>query len=182
MNRSPLLLIILLIFSSAISADGYQERRVIAGVKLFHALVAADLDLSAKLDAEGRVDLAVLYRQDPDAAGQPLEWLQTKAVAGMQMHAMRARTLALDRLTHGQPPSALYIAERLSAEQLRTVIDYAAVHHRVLYSPFEGDVEAGVTAGLSVQARVRPYLNRTALLAAGLNIKPFFLKIARLHE
>jgi hypothetical protein len=51
----------------------------------------------------------------------------------------------------------------------------------VLYSPFEGHVERGVPAGIAVEAKVQPYLNLSALQAAGIELKPFFLKVAKVR-
>ena len=36
----------------------------------------------------------------------------------------------------------------------------------IVYSPFEGHVESGVLGGLSVEAQVRPYVNRATLEAS----------------
>ncbi len=52
----------------------------------------------------------------------------------------------------------------------------------ILYSPFEGDVERGVTAGLSIEAKVLPFVNQRTLEASGVELKPFFLKVAKVHR
>jgi len=51
----------------------------------------------------------------------------------------------------------------------------------VLYSPFDGDVERGAAAGLCIEAKVQPFLNMPALQAAGVEIKPFYVKVARVY-
>lgn len=183
LNRALSLLLALTLLCAGASAAEYDQWRVLVGAKLFRSLVAADQQLADKLDAQGRVDLVVLYHEDPDAPTEALDWLHGKTRSGIQSHPAIIRKLPLGALTtQSNVPSALFIAERLPDTLLQAVIQYANSRGIVLYSPFEGDVEAGVFAGVSVEAQVRPYINREAMRAAGLSIKPFFLKIARTYE
>lgn len=36
-------------------------------------------------------------------------------------------------------------------------------------------------AGLSIEAKVVPYVNQSALTAAQVQLKPFFMKVAKVH-
>jgi hypothetical protein len=47
-----------------------------------------------------------------------------------------------------------------------------------VFSPFAGDVEAGVSSGLVVSDRILPYVNVEAMRLSGVQMKPFFLRVA----
>lgn len=183
MKKVLYLLLTLSLMVSSAFGDSYQDRRQLVGVKLFRALVVADQDLSRKRDADGNIDLAVLYQEDENSTHRVLDWLRKKTTSGIQSHPVQARSLNTNELaTRSSTPSALFIAEKLPEQSLEKLISYANSHNIVLFSPFEGDVEAGVFAGVSIEARVRPYINKHAMSLNGVNIKPFFLKITKFHE
>ena len=52
----------------------------------------------------------------------------------------------------------------------------------IVYSPFEGHVEKGVLGGLSVEAQVRPYVNRATVEASQITLKPFFMEVAKVYQ
>jgi hypothetical protein len=49
----------------------------------------------------------------------------------------------------------------------------------ILYSPFEGDVERGATAGVSIQSKVQPFVNAGTLKSSGIALRRFYLDHAR---
>jgi hypothetical protein len=61
-------------------------------------------------------------------------------------------------------------------------VTYSGRNSIISFSPYEGDIERGVQGGIAVEARVRPYLNLTALRNAGIRLKSFFMEVAKKHE
>ncbi|MFT5546614.1 MAG: hypothetical protein ACI8YD_002314, partial [Rheinheimera aquimaris] len=79
-------------------------------------------------------------------------------------------------------PMAIFVSQPLSDAQAAALVAYSIKQHIIVFSPFEGDVERGILAGLSVEATVKPLLNRHTLEASELQIKSFYLKVAKLYE
>ena len=79
-------------------------------------------------------------------------------------------------------PAGIFLMDPFLENDLNSIIEYGIKHHVVVYSPFKGDVEQGVFAGLSIEARVRPYINLNTMRSSQISVKPFFLKVAKLYE
>ncbi|HEX8154652.1 MAG TPA: hypothetical protein VF698_16080, partial [Thermoanaerobaculia bacterium] len=62
-----------------------------------------------------------------------------------------------------------------------SLVKYGIDRRLIVYSPFEGHVESGVTGGLSVEAQVRPFVNSTTLAASHIALKDFFLKVTKVY-
>ena len=77
---------------------------------------------------------------------------------------------------------ALFLATPLGASELDRLVAWSIRHGVILYSPFEGDVERGVLAGVSIEAKVLPYINQRTLDASGVEFKPFFMRVAKVHR
>lgn len=165
-----------------IAADGFSEHRAQVGLKLFKTLVNADLDISEKVDQEQLLHIALVAH-----AASPLvqEYQQqlTSSFASLENQSVQVEILQPENLSELEyPVGAIFIAETFSQERLESLIQYAEAHSLIIFSPFEGDVESGVLAGLSVQATVRPLINSATLKRSKINIKPFYLKVAKRYE
>ncbi|MCP4697536.1 MAG: hypothetical protein GY862_11885 [Gammaproteobacteria bacterium] len=178
--KISLLLYILLSFLDSL-ADNYMERRILAGSKIFRTLMAADMDIAKKIDAQGQLVLVLVYRDNPDVSQKAADTLRLKAAAIKDL-PLNIKQMPLSAVNKQDKIAGVFIAQNLSRKELQRLIDYSVKHSIVLYSPFEGDVEQGVTAGLLVEARVQPYLNMAALKVARLRIKPFFIKVSKIYE
>jgi len=166
------------------AASEYDERRARAAVKLFRALLAADLGLEKKVQGDGT--LLVLFLADDAARAKDLE----AAFAGDATEAEGIRGIPLVVETtadptfaryRDRPPAGIFLAAEPGAARLRDIVSYGIEHGVIVYSPFEGHVEAGVLAGLSIEAQVRPYLNAATLQASSISLKSFFLKVTKLY-
>ena len=82
----------------------------------------------------------------------------------------------------GELPTAIFLTERLSPAQLEVVMRYARDYHRLVSSPFSGDVERGATVGISVTSRVKPYFNMAALRDTQVDINAILLKVSARYE
>ncbi|HPF60377.1 MAG TPA: hypothetical protein P5149_15520 [Candidatus Competibacteraceae bacterium] len=189
-RRSALLLGILLsLLSASYDALGDpQEQRAQIGLRLFRTLLAADEDLEQKADAQGRLPLALIYRNDRRMAEEFAAALQTSGhgreqgkIKNHPIYAILMDDTHLNTLQE-QVPAAIYLVQPLPDSALEGVIRYGVDHHRIVFSPFEGHVEKGVLAGLAIEVRVLPYINQTILKRSGIRLKNLLLKVAKFHE
>lgn len=164
-------------------ADSQDDRRVRTGARVFRTLLLADVALARKASADGTLDIAI-YSGDASGADEVAPLIRPDVVAGAPkgngpaIRIRRVDALGDDTL----PPVGLFLASPLAGGELDRLIDWSIRHRVILYSPFEGDVERGVTAGLSIGAKVLPFVNQRTLEASGVELKPFFLKVAKVHR
>ncbi len=172
--------------SSAFSvvADDYSDRRIHAGAKLFRTLLAADQNITEKVTPDNKLQLALIYNNNQSAAKSVADDLQGRANSDIRNIPIKTTLLKVSELASSGTThlAGLFITQQLFEDELQMVIRYAVDHHIIIYSPFEGDVEKGVLGGMSVEARVRPYLNIRTMQAADVHLKPFFMKVAKQHE
>ena len=172
-----------LLATAVVRADSYDERRMRAGARLFRALLVADLDLRSRAAEDGELHVVLLGANSSEENELRRHMLPQgdapPQLGGLPMQVEVRELAALD----GDPrPAAVFIARPLGGQELAQLVQWSRQRQVVLYSPFEGDVERGVMAGLSVEAKVLPYLNQAALEAAGVSLKPLFLKVAKVHQ
>lgn len=173
-----------LLATASVHADVYDDRRTRAGARLFRSLLAAEIGIEAKAAADGKLHLLILGGDNeqteqlaallaPQKAGEPAK-LRGIPVSVETRNEMQADT--------GQNPAGVFLAEVPSDDELERLIAWSVEHQVLLYSPFEGHVERGVMAGISIEAKVRPFLNVSTIEAAGLQLKPLFLKVSKVHR
>ncbi len=191
MPRRPALALGLLLAATlggaAARADADQELRAQAGVKLFRALLAADENIARKADGNGHLLLVFLYTSDRDGASELAAAAREAqgAEGGATIKDLPVDTEVTDDATLsklGRVPAGVFLAQPPRANELAAIVRYGIDHGIIVYSPFEGHVEAGVLGGLSVGARVQPYINARTMQASHLSIKAFFLKVAKVYE
>jgi hypothetical protein len=162
-----------------------QDRRTGAGLRLFRSLLAADLDLEAKRDPDGKLLLVVFHTGNRTHAQ---ELARALAGGGTEPEPVRGLPVKVEltndpsfALYGSHPPAGIFLAQAPSSSALDTIVRYGIDHHLIVYSPFEGHVERGVLAGLSVGAQVRPYVNRDTLAASHIELKSFFMKVTKVY-
>lgn len=182
-RRLCLLLVLMFADGHALVADTYSDRRVAVGLNLFRTLLVADQEAEAKADETGTLPIYVLYAEDRILADSHVDTLQ------LELGSIRERRTRIESVSFHDylsrkrgSPLGIFISQRLTADELERLIRLSIEQGVILFSPFEGDVEKGVLAGLSVQASVRPYINLKVLKETGIAIKPFYLKVARTYE
>ena len=163
-------------------ADSTDDRRVRIGARLFRSLLTAQLALESKTANDGALHV-IVFGADAALAPEIADLIASSGEAGKAgIHDLPVsieRVASIAQLAKIQQPAGVFLATTQSPADLSQLIRWSTDSHVVLYSPFEGDVEHGVAAGLAVEARVQPYLNTGALQAAGVEIKPFYLKVAK---
>ncbi len=165
-------------------SDDFTERRIAAGAKVFRALLAADIDIDRKADAGGKLRLGLLYIDDTGNAELAAATLVNRDDPRIRKMKVRIDMFSFTEcITDDKGRLAgIFLTQRVTAEQLKTLSAFADARHLVVFSPFEGDVERGVHSGIAVEARVRPYLNTKAMRTARIRLKSFFLKVAKTYE
>lgn len=157
-------------------AESEAARRVKAGVRVFRTILAADSDIAGKLGPDGSLLLLLI---GDSASG--LEGSLKETISG---HKTSVKAISPDELSAyaSQAVAGVFLADPTGEDALRQAIRFGIDRKIVTYSPFEGDVEKGILGGLSIEATVRPFINMSTLRSSGMRIKPFFLRVAKLHE
>jgi hypothetical protein len=163
-------------------ADSFEDRRIRTGARILRSLIAADLDLAEKRNPKGEL---VIWLVGGDAKLhvelRDLIAPQSKPSNGLiREYPVRFESVSTQAsMASKELPVAVFVTQPLSQSQLTAWIEQGRTAKRILFSPFEGDVERGVTAGLSVQAKVQPMLNQGSMQSIGLRLKPFFARVAK---
>jgi hypothetical protein len=189
--RTQFLVIALLFIVMGVAADnlGYadeaENRRVDISLSIFPRIVAVDNNFRSKLSADNKVKLAFLYREDKDRAKSLAKLLlsKNKNIGGMGVTAsIVGIQKLLDDTAIGTKPTAIFLSERLNDDDLKKVIAIAGESSCIVFSPFTGDVERGVTVGISVTNRVKPYFNIQALKRSKIVINALLMKMSKRYE
>ncbi len=176
------LLMVFFLNCHAVIADSNGERRASVGLNLFRALLIANQDAEQRLSNAGEIPVYILYVDDPLQADQYRDTL-AESLQAIRDTRVSIKTLSLTEYMASEPPAlGLFMSQRLREDELAALMRRTISQKQTLFSPFEGDVERGVMAGISVQASVRPYINVDTLKRSGVHIKPFYLKVAKLYE
>ncbi|MBK5970397.1 MULTISPECIES: hypothetical protein [Thiorhodovibrio] len=164
----------------ALATGASERRRVEIGLKIFRATLAADQNLQRKLDQQERLAIVLFFAHDRASAERYRQQLeQPGGLLAYRLRVVLSDDPALQERSE-TPPAAVFITEsRLPLADLRSLQAFSARHSRLLFSPFEADVERGVAAGVFIGARVQPYVSLSALRESGVKLQGFFLGIAK---
>lgn len=104
-------------------------------------------------------------------------------IASIRHRTLKVITISLDALLASelQPYAVIFITGPMS-RRLPELNRFAQRQQALLFSPFEGDVERGVTTGFQVTDKVLPLVNMDALEKSKIQLKAFFLRIAVKYE
>ena len=164
-------------------ADSDSDRRIAIGIKLFRTMLAADLGLKEKTDNRGKLVLALFYRKDQGRAARLAEKLAVKgAIRELPISVVVTDDPGLNGF-RDRFPAGIFLTERpRRKETLDRLVSLGKRHGVIVYSPFEGHVEQGVTGGIYITNRVQPYVNTRTIGESGIRIKKFFMKVAKEYE
>lgn len=171
------------LLGAPLDADPAEQARVQTGMRLFRALVAADLGLDGKTLDGGKLLVVFLYTDDARRADE-LARAFAGAGAALAGHPLLVETSADPRFAaYGKRvPAGVFLTQAPGQAQLRDVVQFGIARRVIVYSPFEGHVEKGVLGGLSVEAQVRPYVNLRTLTASQIALKEFFFKATKVYR
>lgn len=160
-------------------ADEVQRRHISVGIKLFPAVLAAYEGFEHS--PPEKLMLFILYQQDQAYANSLANTLRDQAI--LQNIPQEIRVVSYQQLYAytRSPPHALFLAES-DPEGLEKALRFSKEYAVLSFSPFRGDVERGILAGMQITDRVLPFINMQSLMALPYSLKPFFLRIAVRHE
>lgn len=154
--------------------------RLQIGINLLPAVIAANQSLAVS-DGSNDLPIYLVYRENRRHALQLEPAL--RQIGEIRKRKLEIRTLSLDTLLAGEPAplGIVFITEPLD-QRLDELVELAHRQRILLFSPFKGDVELGVTAGFQVTDKVLPMVNMASLKQSNIQLKAFFLRIAVKHE
>jgi len=163
-------------------ADEAEKRRIDISVSIFPRIVAVDNHFREKLDKNSKAQLLFVYDEDKGLAQEVANRVgsQGSNIGGMVVETHVIRVDEISQLT--EAPVAIFIVEKMSDVKLAKIIAYADAVHRLVFSPFSGDVERGVMVGISVTNRVKPYFNLPALRQSKVVINALLMKMSKRYE
>ena len=184
-NFFPALLVMsLFITISGASAADFSKERIQASVKYFRVILTAELEIEKKKTEDGKFLVYLVGSPKSKSMEMVAKTLSPKGGLKIRQTPVEIQKtgypLTEEQLDRG--PAAIFITNNLSKDDIALVMQYGIEKNIVVFSPFEGDVEKGVTAGMAVGARVLPYLNATAMKKSNLTFNPMLLRIAKSYE
>ncbi|MBF0445681.1 MAG: hypothetical protein HQL68_08825 [Magnetococcales bacterium] len=155
--------------------------RVDLGIEFFSSFLAADANIGGKTDKNNQLVVVILHNGNETMA-QKLALLmrQVQNIRGFPLRVVLTNDPTLTNFNNFTPAGIFLSQPR--PDDLEQVIAWGRQHHRLVLSPFPGDVERGILGGISVREVVLPKVNMTALQEWKVSLKPFFLRIARRYD
>lgn len=175
----------ILLVLSMLSISGYasekEMRRIMVGVKLFPAVIAADYQLSEKKDKLEFLPLYILYEDKPQLAQDLAKRLtQIKTIKNFPV---KVKVSTFDDFINGDTPPAIAVFLAQSPNgKTQKVLDRAISTSTLLFSPFKGDVEKGIHSGFVVSDRILPYVNLKTMQQSRIKLKEFFLRVSKYYD
>lgn len=157
-----------------------EQQRFRVGLKVFPACLGAVENLDDRLASDGSLQVLVIYEGSDATARQAVTSLNgIGKVRGLTLNAKALSVTAIDEDREADV-SAIFVASvGLGSRYLRA---WSERYRALVFSPFDGEVEAGAVAGLYVADRILPYINLAQSQRAGIRFKPFFLQVARQYD
>ena len=161
-------------------AQAQDDPRLQIGLKLLPAVIAANTRLAATSKAEA-LPIYLVYRESARQAEQLRP--SVEKLTNIREHPLKVQVVSVDELLSLEPSpiSAVFLTEPMG-DRLAELVQFAGAQRVLLFSPFKGDVERGVSAGFQVTDKVLPLINKGALEDSNIKLKAFFLRIAVIHE
>lgn len=174
----------------AYSADGMldnQTGRIRTGLKIFRSLLLADREIENKVNTQDETDIIFIYHSNGSKAKHfartfvRMGRLENKG----QIKGSHIKVHIMRRLNSIQEanikPAAIFLVDPLIEDRVKAIADYGIDNKIITFSPFEGDVENGILGGMVVTSRIHPFINTQTVEQSKVEIKPFFLKVAKTH-
>jgi hypothetical protein len=157
-----------------------ENKRLLIGIELFPSFLASDQHIKEKKDQENLLNILVLYQYDRKVAEDITSRL--KSLGKIRGIAFRIIIASVNDIQYSsnQPIAGVFIAESLLP--LEPIIKKSIDHHYIVFSPFEGDVERGITGGIHISEKIVPFVNMSTLKKANIQLKSFFLRVSKKYE
>lgn len=173
--------VFLIIHAGNLSAGEQEDWRIGAGLELFPSLLAADTDIAAKSGPDGKLLLVLVCPDRKDRAEEAaLELGKIEKIREIPIRIELTPDPALKTYEHRRVAGIFLFS--LLGDEFEALVRYGRAHQTLVFSPFEGDVERGASAGILISDRILPYINTESLRLSEIRIKPFFLRIAESYK
>ncbi len=171
-----------LVVPGSAAADEQTVVRSGIALKVFPRVVAVDMDVAGKVGSDGALHLVLVYDVDPAAARRLRDRLARDVDRILDWPVLVELRRPNDLTSEAGTPAALLVVEPLSEPAFQAVRAFGTTNHRMVFSPFIGDVERGATVGLDVGVRVAPYFNQSVLAESTIEINPQILRVSKIHR
>ena len=176
-------LLLLLMLSTAWGAGASDENRLITvGLNLFPNIVSIDEDIAKKRADDGNIYLLITYEDQPLQAEKQAEKLRSQVTMIKKLPVIVKVVKASELHSFSKLSAGIFLSEWLYEELLQQVINHASEHGTLVFSPFTGDVERGVTMGMQITSKIWPYCNTDTLERSDIHFHPSFMKIMRCYS
>lgn len=183
MDLKPLCVALLLaVVGTTGLAQSPAAGRVAIGLEVFPRLLALDTEIEQKRSPDGTLLVVLVRGNDPADANRSAELLRSRVSMIHGARAVFRVSPVPDLVTAAAPPAAILIAAPIPAGDRDRLTVYAIQQGRIVFSPFEGDVERGVTAGIFIGARVQLFFNARTLEASRIQLAPGVLRLAKVYD
>jgi len=176
-------ILLTLMLSTAWGAGASDENRLITvGLNLFPNIVSIDEDIAEKRADDGKVYLLITYEHQSLQAEKLAEKLRSQVTSIKKFPVLVKVIKASELNSFSKLTAGIFLSERLYGELLQQVIHHASEHGTLVFSPFTGDVERGVTMGMQITSKIWPYCNTKTLELSEIHFHPSFVKIMRCYS
>ncbi|MBF0452175.1 MAG: hypothetical protein HQK75_15845 [Candidatus Magnetomorum sp.] len=147
---------------------------------MFPSFLASDKNIKNKTGANNCLNILLLFDKQKDKTEALAERLQAiKKIRKIPIHVFVDSIESLKQWDTKQL-AGVFLAE--SVFELTPVINFGINKKILVFSPFEGDVEKGVTTGLFIAEKIVPYINMQTVKGSHLSFKSFFLRVSKRYE
>lgn len=181
MAIKSLMLLLLCLMSFNANANEMETRRIMVGIKLFPAVIAADTRLVEKKDKQGYLPIYILHDNKSKLAQDLARRLnQIKKIKNIPL---KVEISTFDDFINGNTPAeaSVFLAQPAN-DKMQKILDRAISSSNLLFSPFKGDIEKGVHSGFIVSDRILPYVNLNTMRQSRIKLKAFFLRVAKHYD
>jgi len=179
------ILITLIVFQlttpAFIISSEWDRQRIWLGLKLFPTMLSADLNLHEKTDDQETLRIVLLYKYQKNFASDIAKKLaQKRTIGNFKIEIDVTDDLSLKKYSH-RKVAGVFLCEKLY-DKINPIIQFGKTNHVIIFSPFEKDVQAGVSGGMVIYDRILPYINSTTMKLSDIQLAPIFLEIAETYD
>ena len=150
-------------------------------LKIFPKILALDLDVTSRVNENGKFNVVFLYSNEGNLAGEIVAIFRDRVptIKGIEVIPI---AVSIDDIPHHLKASAVFLVEPFLLRHLTKIKKANPNHHSLIFSPYEEDVEGGIHCGIYIGARVMPLLNVKSLRKAGIRFHEKFMQVAKKYE
>ncbi len=183
--------VVLMLCCSHLNAMSHDmlDARIHIGLKLFRATLASDTRIKNKVNADEQLPLLLIYKNNKDknhhyrqsliSSSRNNQPIRVKGLNILVESISIENFISVQLKQQATHPGGVFLLDQFSNSELKQISDYGIKYQLITFSPYEGDVEKGISAGISIGTRVRPYINLPLLKQSNIQIKSLFLQVAK---